>query len=156
MNSKLGNEVENGEVANNEQATLRDLMELLVSAAKGFDGMAKRIAASDEAKALHSSMQKNAKAIEEFLAREDVKSFIRLLNEMPARMEDIDRMTAATPLRQQVTLQDIEVNVTVTFNADGECHNEITVTGDSDDRIKDGDILDAVDVIEEAVRRRIA
>ena len=54
------------------------------------------------------------------------------------------------------TKKRIEVNVQVFFEEGKLPEYHIMVSGDTDDRIKDGDIVDAATVIEDAVKRRIS
>lgn len=55
----------------------------------------------------------------------------------------------------QVTTTDIEVEMRVTFDADGMPHWEATVVGDRNDRIKNGDLESAAMAIVDIVERRI-
>ena len=55
----------------------------------------------------------------------------------------------------RVTTADIAVEVRVNFDADGMPHWDTTISGDRDDRIKDGDLEGAVMAIVDAVERRI-
>ena len=59
------------------------------------------------------------------------------------------------PPSDRVTTADIEVEVKVNFYADGMSHSDITVSGDRDDRIKNGDLEGAVIAIVDAIERRI-
>lgn len=54
-----------------------------------------------------------------------------------------------------VTTADIEVEVKVWFEEDGTPVWSSTVVGDKNDRIKDGDIMDAAFTIIQAVERKI-
>ncbi|MDE0068773.1 MAG: hypothetical protein OXO48_03600 [Caldilineaceae bacterium] len=91
---------ESGNGGANTQMTLRELIEVLVSASRGFIDTAERIADSDEARTVESAMQRGAQSVAEFLEREDVQQFARFLNEIPARLEEMDRVSRSVMLSQ--------------------------------------------------------